>query len=194
MPRTRESARRAAPAILVAGTLTIVAVTLALVAATGAAGQSATARAVQAVVQDALAAEHELANLPAAAAESGVSASLRGQMTAAAQSAIDRLYVGPIKAAREETIVGGLKVEGTSDGVFVWDGGVHDVSFRSTTIEGTKATVVVQATSYLEVSVTRDGERALPESTAIHTFTLELQDGQWYVSDEEIEFLPGEGP
>lgn len=194
MPRTKRHLRDNFRAVLAAGAVTVVCLAVALAAAMTSAGQSATAKAVQAVVHDALEAEHTLATLPASAADQGVSAAMRGQMIAAAQSVINKLYVGPIKDARTETIIGGLQVEGTSDGIYVWDGGVHDVVFRSTSIEGTSATVVAQATTYLVVSTTRDGERTRVESTGINTFKLVLQGGQWFVTDEEIEYLPGEGP
>lgn len=175
----------------------IAAVTVLLAAAAGAGvavGQTGTAEAVQAIVIDVLEAEHNLANLPASASQTGVSASLRGQMKAIARSTIDKLFLGQIHDARIETIVGGIDVEGTDDGIFVWDGGVHDVAFKSTVVVGDSATVIAQATSFLVVSTSRDGERARPENTAILTFALLKVRGQWYVTGEDLEYLPGEGP
>jgi hypothetical protein len=150
--------------------------------------------AIETVVTAALEAEHNLATLPASAATEGVTSAMRDQLRQKARATIDQLYRGDVNAARVETIIGGIDVEGTRYGIFVWDGGVHDISFRSTTINGDTATVVVHAVSFLVVSSTRDGERSRPEGGAVHTFTLQYIGDRWFVTDEEIKIDSGQGP
>lgn len=184
--------------------LTLGAATTLLVASIGAvsfsaaqsfsAAPSASVAEAQKVVIEVLHAEHELTNLPATAAQTGVGASLRGRMVAAAKSEIDRLYSGPIVAARVETLVAGIEVEGTPDGIFVWDGGVRNIVFESTVVGGDSATVRVQATTFLVMSATAEGDRSSPTNTGTFTFKLSRIGGTWHVTDEDVAFAPGEGP
>ena len=187
---TRRSRRRLLLTLGAAATL--------LVASIGgvslSAANSESVAEAQKVVIEVLHAEHELASLPATAAQTGVAASLRGQMVAAAKSEIDRLYSGPIVVARLETLVAGIEVEGTPDGIFVWDGGVKNVVFESTVVSGDSATVRVQATTFLVMSATAAGDRSSPTNTGTFTFKLSRIGGTWYVTDEDVEFAPGEGP
>lgn len=186
--------RRSQPRLLIAVGAAAVLLVSSIGMASLSAGRSASETAVQKVVLDVLHAEHELANLPANAAQIGVNASLRGQMVATAKSEINRLYSGPIIDARLETLVAGIELEGTSDGIFVWDGGVRDVAFESTIISGDSAEVKVQATTFLVMSATAIGDRSSPENTGLFTFELSQIGGNWYVTSEDVEYAPGKGP
>ena len=157
-------------------------------------GASETTLVVQQVVLDALMAEHALPVLPESVRETGVSPELRAEMIATAKSEIARLYSGSMVKARTETLVGGIELEGTPDGIFVWDGGVRDVDFQSVLIDKNLAVVKVQATAYLVVSQFATSERSYPENRANNTFELTLIDGRWYITDEDLEYLPGQAP
>ena len=150
--------------------------------------------AVEAVVMRAMKAEHELGTLPASASASGVGATLRGAMIISARAVLASVYSGPILDQRLETVIGGIELEGTQDGIFIWDGGVKDVAFQSTLIDGDLAVVKVRATSYLVISATTTSERATPQNRADLTFELSRIGGAWYVTSEKLEFLPGESP
>lgn len=174
--------------------LVVVAALVAVLLAVTAAGQSPDVLAVQRISLDALHAEHELATLPASAAQTGVTASLRGQLVATAQSTIDRIYAGPLHDSRIDTIIGAIEAEGTSSGMLVWNGGVHDVAYKSTSVSGSSATVVIQAVTFVEMSVTATDDHSRPEAGATYTFGLTKTGGRWFVTDEHVEFLPGQGP
>jgi hypothetical protein len=149
---------------------------------------------VEAVVIRAMHAEQELAILPASVATSGVTQSMRDGMVARARSTLAAIYVGRILDARLETMIPDIEGEGTTDGIFQWDGGVRDVEFRAVDVDGDQATVIARATSFVVISPTVTSERSSPSNRGEYAFLLSRLRDAWYITAEDHQFLPGQGP
>jgi hypothetical protein len=153
-----------------------------------------TTAAVHALVQRALRAEHELATLPAGISVSEINGTAKAALVSHAEDELGQVFAGDILAPRRDAIIGAINAEGTDDGLFFWGGGVRNVTFLSTVIEGDSASVHLQATSFLVMSQRIDGPRDRPENRADYKFTLSKTPDGWRVTEEAMRFLPGEGP
>ena len=157
-------------------------------------GGSSELAAVEAVAVQAVHADHELATLPAAAVSGPISDDSRASLIESAEATLRTIFTGKALASHLDTIPATIAGEGTSDGVYIWDGGVSKLDVLESKVDGDAATVIVRATTFLVLSATADGERSRPENTADLTFALVRLDGVWLVSTEDLEFLPDQGP
>ena len=145
--------------------------------------------AVQGVVTDTVIAEQRIGVIPAGTSLTAVDVD---RMVSDAAASAKSHYAGPLLAKMLEqyqaaTADAAQAGEGSS-----LDGGIKDVQMGKTTVRGDTATVRMRATRWAKVAV---GDKTFtPAGIADFTFELTKIDGQWYVTSETWDYLPGQGP
>jgi hypothetical protein len=141
--------------------------------------------AVQAVAAETLMLEQRMGVPDPAMKPAALSVSDVATLRANANTLVKAHFTGPLLAARLDDFqraVDGI-VNGTSPYV---DAGTKDIVFGKTIVGTDTATVHLQATTWVHISV--DGLDSSPTGTLNWTFTLEKVAGQWLVTDETSDF------
>lgn len=141
--------------------------------------------AVQAVAADTLMLEQRMGIPDPGVKSAALSASDVATMRATADASVRAHFTGPLLATRLDDFqkaVDGI-VNGTSPYV---DAGTKDIVFGKTVVGTNTATVHLQATTWVHISV--DGLDSSPTGTLNWTFTLEKIAGQWLVTSETSDF------
>lgn len=115
---------------------------------------------------------------------------------AAAEATLDTLYTGALLNTRVKQLKDALQQQ-AAGGLLIYGGGVDKLQFKSVVIEGWKATVMVEATTWSDVGQhLPDGgiARSRPTATEELTFWLVRTGTTWLISDEDLVFAPGTGP
>jgi hypothetical protein len=115
---------------------------------------------------------------------------------AAARATLDTLYTGALLDTRVKQIDGALQEQATGD-LLMFGGGVDKLEIKSVVVEGDKATVVADATTWSDLGQQKaDGSvaRSRPTNSEEFTFHLVRVGTAWLIADEDLVFAPGDGP
>ncbi|MBF6605901.1 MAG: hypothetical protein IVW53_10010 [Chloroflexi bacterium] len=156
----------------------------AVLASPGETAPTADQLAVQQTVVAALDAPTELLIIPSVNADGTVDPEIRVQMEAHAREVLTGLFAGDLLAERLAIAERNIVEVGPDEGLII-GGGVSEVRFISTVIDGDRAAVVVHDRITEVGKAGPSGRTFSPSGTETNTLTLVRTNGRWLVVSEQ---------